>query len=134
MCTNRTLLRLPPFRGNARRGLRCIKLGAQKQPPLYIMRCMHAGLMAHHARVLEGERTIRMHYANCATFNADFDGDEINLHLPQTPLSRAEAYNIVHADHQFKARFPLPQGGLAALRSVNHYPPCMYCMHASSCY
>ena len=24
-----------------------------------------------------------MHYANCATFNADFDGDEINLHLPQ---------------------------------------------------
>jgi DNA-directed RNA polymerase I subunit RPA1 len=33
--------------------------------------------------VLAGERTIRMHYANCATFNADFDGDEINLHLPQ---------------------------------------------------
>ena len=29
------------------------------------------------------ERTIRFHYANCATFNADFDGDEINLHLPQ---------------------------------------------------
>jgi hypothetical protein len=37
----------------------------------------------HRARVLAGERTIRMHYANCATFNADFDGDEINLHLPQ---------------------------------------------------
>jgi RNA polymerase Rpb1, domain 2 len=36
----------------------------------------------HLARV-QGERTIRMHYANCATFNADFDGDEINLHLPQ---------------------------------------------------
>ena len=32
---------------------------------------------------MQGERTIRMHYANCATFNADFDGDEINLHLPQ---------------------------------------------------
>lgn len=29
------------------------------------------------------ERTIRFHYANCSTFNADFDGDEINLHLPQ---------------------------------------------------
>jgi hypothetical protein len=24
-----------------------------------------------------------MHYANCSSFNADFDGDEINLHLPQ---------------------------------------------------
>lgn len=35
------------------------------------------------ARVLKGERTIRMHYANCSSFNADFDGDEINLHLPQ---------------------------------------------------
>ena len=30
---------------------------------------------------------IRMHYANCATFNADFDGDEINLHLPQACVS-----------------------------------------------
>ena len=35
------------------------------------------------ALLVQGERTIRMHYANCATFNADFDGDEINLHLPQ---------------------------------------------------
>lgn len=33
--------------------------------------------------MLRGERTIRMHYANCSSFNADFDGDEINLHLPQ---------------------------------------------------
>ena len=63
---------------------------------------MHAGLMAHRARVLHGERTIRMHYANCATFNADFDGDEINLHLPQEQHGRAEGYHIVHADHQFK--------------------------------
>ena len=42
-----------------------------------------------------------MHYANCATFNADFDGDEINLHLPQDFQSRAEGYEIVHADHQY---------------------------------
>ena len=49
-----------------------------RQPTLH-----KPGLMAHRARVLKGERTIRMHYANCATFNADFDGDEINLHLPQ---------------------------------------------------
>ena len=36
------------------------------------------------------EKTIRMHYANCNTLNADFDGDEINLHLPQSELSQAE--------------------------------------------
>ena len=50
---------------------------------------------------VQGERTIRMHYANCATFNADFDGDEMNLHLPQDQMARAEGYNIVHADHQY---------------------------------
>lgn len=32
---------------------------------------------------------------------ADFDGDEINLHLPQDHLARAEGYHIVHADHQY---------------------------------
>ena len=57
--------------------------------------------MAHRARVLRGERTIRFHYANCATFNADFYGDEINLHLPQEQQGRAEGYFVVHADHQF---------------------------------
>ena len=50
---------------------------------------------------MQGERVIRMHYANCATFNADFDGDEINLHLPQDHLGRAEGYGIVHADEQY---------------------------------
>lgn len=70
--------------------------------------------MAHRAKILHGERTIRMHYANCATFNADFDGDEINLHLPQEHQGRAEGYHIVHADHQFKA-CPLPP---PALRSA----------------
>jgi len=42
-----------------------------------------------------------MHYANCATFNADFDGDEINLHVPQDLHARAEGHEIVHADHQY---------------------------------
>lgn len=52
-----------------------------RQPTLH-----KPGLMAHRARVLKSEKTIRMHYANCSTFNADFDGDEINLHLPQVRL------------------------------------------------
>jgi DNA-directed RNA polymerase I subunit RPA1 len=49
----------------------------------------------------QGERTIRMHYANCNTFNADFDGDEMNLHLPQELTARSEGYNIVNADYQY---------------------------------
>jgi DNA-directed RNA polymerase I subunit RPA1 len=67
-----------------------------RQPTLH-----KPGMMAHKARVLKGERTIRMHYANCATFNADFDGDEINLHLPQDQYGRAEGYGVVAAPRQF---------------------------------
>ena len=67
-----------------------------RQPTLH-----KPGLMAHRARVLRSQRTIRLHYSNCATFNADFDGDEINLHLPQEQHGRAEAANIVAADEQF---------------------------------
>ena len=46
------------------------------------------------ARVLKGEKTLRLHYANCKAYNADFDGDEMNAHFPQDEISRAEAYNI----------------------------------------
>ena len=60
-----------------------------------------------------------MHYANCATFNADFDGDEINLHLPQDSLARAEGYGIVHADHQFHVPTDgKPVRGLIQVRST----------------
>ncbi len=46
------------------------------------------------ARVLPGEKTLRLHYANCKSYNADFDGDEMNAHFPQNELARAEGYNI----------------------------------------
>ena len=46
------------------------------------------------ARVLPGEKTLRLHYANCKTYNADFDGDEMNAHFPQGELARSEAYGI----------------------------------------
>eukprot|EP00964_Phaeocystis_antarctica_P124891 scaffold88528_cov57-Phaeocystis_antarctica.AAC.2 len=57
--------------------------------------------MAHYARVLKNERVIRMHYANCNTYNADYDGDEMNLHMVQNELSRAEGYHIAGTDHQY---------------------------------
>ncbi|KAK7285628.1 hypothetical protein RJT34_20405 [Clitoria ternatea] len=67
-----------------------------RQPTLH-----KPSIMAHIVRVLKGEKTVRMHYANCSTYNADFDGDEINVHFPQDEISRAEAYNIVNANNQF---------------------------------
>ena len=50
--------------------------------------------MCIQARVLTGEKTLRLHYANCKAYNADFDGDEMNAHFPQNEIARAEAYNI----------------------------------------
>ena len=44
--------------------------------------------------MLPGEKTLRLHYANCKAYNADFDGDEMNAHFPQNELGRAEAYTI----------------------------------------
>ncbi|CAF2111020.1 unnamed protein product, partial [Rotaria magnacalcarata] len=35
------------------------------------------------AQVLSGEKTLRLHYVRCKSYNADFDGDEMNIHLPQ---------------------------------------------------
>ncbi len=52
---------------------------------------LHRGsLMAHYVRVLPG-RTFRLHPAVAAPYNADFDGDEMNIHSPQTEEARAEA-------------------------------------------
>jgi DNA-directed RNA polymerase I subunit RPA1 len=69
-----------------------------RQPTLH-----KPGIMAHKARILQhvSEQTIRMHYANCNTYNADFDGDEMNCHFVQSDLARAEAQYICNTDNQY---------------------------------
>ena len=57
--------------------------------------------VALQARILSEAKTIRMHYANCGTYNADFDGDEINLHYVQNKLAHAEAQLISNTDNQY---------------------------------
>ena len=47
-------------------------------------------LMAHSVRVLPG-RTFRIHPAVAFPYNADFDGDEMNIHAPQTEEARVES-------------------------------------------
>ena len=61
-----------------------------RQPTLH-----KPSMMAHIAKVLPKEQTIRMHYANCNTYNADFDGDEMNIHLPQSYQAASEAYKLM---------------------------------------
>ena len=40
-------------------------------------------------------RTFRFNECVCTPYNADFDGDEMNLHLPQTEEAKAEALTLM---------------------------------------
>lgn len=56
-----------------------------RQPSLHLM-----SMMCHYVRVLP-HNTFRLNIAVCAPYNADFDGDEMNLHIPQSEEAKAEA-------------------------------------------
>jgi len=40
-------------------------------------------------------RTLRFNESVCNPYNADFDGDEMNLHVPQTEEARTEAFTLM---------------------------------------
>jgi DNA-directed RNA polymerase subunit A' len=65
-----------------------------RQPSLHRM-----SIMAHFVRVLP-YRTFRLHPAVCPPYNADFDGDEMNLHVPQSNEARAEAMLLMQVHDQ----------------------------------
>jgi DNA-directed RNA polymerase beta' subunit len=56
-----------------------------RQPSLHRM-----SMMVHEIRVMPG-KTFRFNLADCTPYNADFDGDEMNLHVIQSEEARAEA-------------------------------------------
>ncbi|ETO34014.1 hypothetical protein RFI_03083 [Reticulomyxa filosa] len=79
-----------------------------RQPTLH-----KVSIMAHRVKVQARGNVIRLHYANCNSYNADFDGDEINLHFPQSEIARAEAYTIAATPMQYiSPRHGAPLRGL----------------------
>ena len=65
-----------------------------RQPSLHRM-----SIMAHRVRVLP-YRTFRMHLTVCPPYNADFDGDEMNLHIPQSKEAQTEARLLMQVQDQ----------------------------------
>ncbi|KAK3924047.1 DNA-directed RNA polymerase II subunit RPB1 [Frankliniella fusca] len=59
-----------------------------RQPTLHKM-----SMMGHRVKVLPWS-TFRMNLSCTSPYNADFDGDEMNLHVPQSMETRAEVENI----------------------------------------
>jgi len=65
-----------------------------RQPSLH-----RISMMGHLVKVLPG-RTFKLNPLVCAPYNADFDGDEMNLHIMQTEEAQAEARYLMKVDKQ----------------------------------
>jgi DNA-directed RNA polymerase II subunit RPB1 len=66
-----------------------------RQPTLHRM-----SMMCHIAKVMKIGDTFRMNVADTKPYNADFDGDEMNLHMPQDSESESELLNLAAVPHQ----------------------------------
>lgn len=64
-----------------------------RQPSLHKL-----SIMSHYVKVRPW-RTFRLNECVCTPYNADFDGDEMNLHIPQTEEARAEAITLMGVKH-----------------------------------
>ena len=60
-----------------------------RQPTLHRM-----SMMCHIVKVMKEGNTFRMNVADTKPYNADFDGDEMNLHGPQDEESQAELMHL----------------------------------------
>ena len=71
-----------------------------RQPSLHRM-----SMLVHEIRVMEG-KTFRFNLADCTPYNADFDGDEMNLHVIQSEEARAEARILMRVqEHIISPRY-----------------------------
>ena len=65
-----------------------------RQPSLHKL-----SMMGHVAKILP-VKTFPIHPGVCEPYNADFDGDEMNMHMPQTLEARQEIERILDVKHQ----------------------------------
>lgn len=72
-----------------------------RQPTLH-----RSSLMGHRVVIVSG-KTLRCNLAVVSPYNADFDGDEMNVHVPQSPAAIAEVRGIMSVTEQLVS----PQAG-----------------------
>ncbi|HEV2448868.1 MAG TPA: DNA-directed RNA polymerase subunit A' [Thermoplasmata archaeon] len=78
-----------------------------RQPSLHRM-----SMMAHFVRILP-HKTFRFNLCDCNPYNADFDGDEMNLHVLQSQEARAEAKVLMKVEeHILSPRYGGPVIGM----------------------
>ena len=68
-----------------------------RQPSLHRM-----SIMAHRVKVIPW-RTFTINLCSCPPYNADFDGDEMNLHVPQTEEAQAESKLLMEVQKNIRS-------------------------------
>ena len=66
-----------------------------RQPSLHKM-----SMMGHVVKVMNVGDTFRMNVGDTKPYNADFDGDEMNMHMPQSSPAEIELSNLSAIPHQ----------------------------------
>jgi DNA-directed RNA polymerase subunit A' len=87
-----------------------------RQPSLHRM-----SIMAHYVRVLP-HKTFRLHLCVCPPYNADFDGDEMNLHVPQGEEAQTEARLLMQVQDQILS----PRFGGPIIGAIRDYITASY--------
>ncbi|CAD6583201.1 MAG: hypothetical protein CYPHOPRED_002256 [Cyphobasidiales sp. Tagirdzhanova-0007] len=82
-----------------------------RQPSLHKL-----SIMSHRAKIRPW-RTFRMNECVCTPYNADFDGDEMNLHVPQTEEARTEAIELMN----IKANLVTPRNGVPLIAATQDF-------------
>ena len=66
-----------------------------RQPTLHRM-----SMMAHRVKIMKKGDTFRMNVADTKPYNADFDGDEMNMHMPQNDEAEMELKHLAAIKYQ----------------------------------
>lgn len=82
-----------------------------RQPSLHKL-----SILCHHVKV-RPHRTFRLNECVCNPYNADFDGDEMNLHVPQTEEARTEALQLMGVKHNLTT----PKNGEPIISAIQDF-------------
>ena len=87
-----------------------------RQPSLHKL-----SILSHFVKV-RPHRTFRLNECVCTPYNADFDGDEMNLHVPQTEEARAEARQLMGVKHNLVT----PKNGEPIISAIQDFVTASY--------
>ncbi|KAI4161035.1 MAG: hypothetical protein LQ342_005198 [Letrouitia transgressa] len=89
-----------------------------RQPSLHKL-----SILSHYVKV-RPNRTFSLNECVCTPYNADFDGDEMNLHVPQTEEARIEAIELMGV----KYNLATPKNGEPIISAIQDFITAAYLM------